>query len=652
MCVMKWWNVDGGQIDDGSTYAGEKFRGLHYFIREDIQNSIDAKLANEKPVRVVIDLRKVETENLPDEVGLQHIFSERLTCQSEGAAKQKLEEIKNSFHKDSVWVLRFSDFNTKGLKFDPDDDNSSWHTLVMSLNKTSKSGNEGGSFGLGKSVNLANSSRKQVFYRSVSAIDNSCAFQGLAFLASAARKANDGKKRYFSAYVRYGVTDETPKTSPHSFLSFEDRNEAGTDIFVVDPVKITTGFKDEAGQLNELGCQLICDVICNFAVSLKQGLLAFDLQENGESICTLASSEDVLQFLNSPSFNNCHDLQRNKAKEVNFFKNYFLNQVQTEKIVIDGTEIGTLSFTLDDEFGNFPYGCREPGMYIEPWKEKIRPGTKYQFILQVTEVSAAKLLRELESPEHTEWDHSSGRGSDKAIEFHKALRMRVSHVLKEFAKKAGEEIIAVRNLDVLKSQGDTDLEITDLKLKPQPVQIPKPIVVKPSKPKKAKARVKRSISPETENVDDEGVGGSAGGQKGSHIGKQPGTGNPAGTAGTVGNQEGQEQGEAMDQGADEKKPVLIHVDADFLAVSPSLGKYFLRFTPPKKAKKIRIELTYAGEQEDGDVSVEEVISSKNCSAKIMNHILEVEPQNTGTVTVMFKTVEKDFATLVGEFYVI
>lgn len=653
MNTMKWWNIDGGQMDEGSTYSGEKFRGLRYFIREDIQNSIDAKLDNQDPVRVVVDLHKVNTKDLPDEDGLRTIFHERLESQIEEAAKGKLADVKRSFQKETVWILRFSDFNTKGLKYEAGNRNSSWHTLVLAVNRTTKSGNEGGSFGLGKSVNLANSSRKQVFYRSLSAVDGSFAFQGLAFFASSPRNANDGKMHYNSAYVRYGVDDETPSIVNQSFLSFADRDEAGTDIFIVDPVGINNNFADELGNLNELSCDLLWNVIANFAVSLKQGILSFELQQNGKTLCTLSSSDDVLAFINNQVFVANQDVQKQNLTEIAFFKKYFSDQVQTASVIVDNVAVATLFYTLEDELGNYMYGCREPGMQIKPWSQRIRPETRYQFVLQVTDSHAAKLLRELESPEHTEWDpQDSGRGSQDAIAFQQNLRKQVSFLLKESARKFNEEKIAVRNIDVLKSNGDTDDEITDLKLKPLRITIPEPSITKQVKPKKSRARVKRTLSTKFQDIDIEGIGGNAGDQNGIHIGQNKGTQIPSGTAGYIGDVEGQTQGVVLEPDADKKKPVLMIVNAEFLSVSPELGKYYLRFVPPKKATQIRIVLSYVGEQEDGSIACENVISVKNADAIIKNGNLEITPKVNGKVSVMFQTVEKDFATLVGDFYAI
>ena len=85
--------------------------------------------------------------------------------------------------KDTIRILRISDFNTTGLPGSKEYKSSPWQNLVKSSGVSDKNGTSGGSYGIGKSAPFACSDLRTVYY---STLDNEGirAYQGVANLVS------------------------------------------------------------------------------------------------------------------------------------------------------------------------------------------------------------------------------------------------------------------------------------------------------------------------------------------------------------------------------------------------------------------------------------------------------------------------------------
>lgn len=84
---------------------------------------------------------------------------------------------------DSIRVLRISDYNTTGLTGSMEMKPSPWNDLVKSSGVSNKSGESGGSFGIGKSAPFACSDLRTLFYHTLDK-DGIRSYQGVANLAS------------------------------------------------------------------------------------------------------------------------------------------------------------------------------------------------------------------------------------------------------------------------------------------------------------------------------------------------------------------------------------------------------------------------------------------------------------------------------------
>ncbi|MFA7342093.1 MAG: hypothetical protein WCY65_02870, partial [Candidatus Methanomethylophilaceae archaeon] len=146
------WNFpphQGQFIGLTSTKMDNKQSRVHTFTKEICQNSSDA--VEQKPVIIEFDRFVLPMNEFPDLDGFRKTID---LCQktAEGyekdfSTKEKLEEIQSILSKDSIHVLRISDFNTTGLLGSRIKKISSpWRSLTLSKGISDKCGTSGGSF--------------------------------------------------------------------------------------------------------------------------------------------------------------------------------------------------------------------------------------------------------------------------------------------------------------------------------------------------------------------------------------------------------------------------------------------------------------------------------------------------------------------------
>lgn len=111
------WNFDTisaiQEVDFHKTLSDFYTRGIDGVVRENIQNSMDAKLADKEKVIVSIKCGEIDAKNVP---GIDEI-KERIHSLEEGNmyARETIEHMKDCIEKDVVKYISFEDSNTKGL---------------------------------------------------------------------------------------------------------------------------------------------------------------------------------------------------------------------------------------------------------------------------------------------------------------------------------------------------------------------------------------------------------------------------------------------------------------------------------------------------------------------------------------------------------
>src|SRR5208282_5946916 len=185
---IKWtFAKNEGGRESGLHDAGiETFKGNfdRYLAREVIQNSLDARAAASKPVKMQFKLRALKRKQIPDLEGLKTSLSRCANYwKQDKKAFKFFSEAEQLATADEVTALQVSDFNTTGVRGGDSDRNKDWYNLIRCAGSSPKGGGEGGSFGIGKNAPFAASEMRTVLYSTHTA-DGGRAFQGVAVLAS------------------------------------------------------------------------------------------------------------------------------------------------------------------------------------------------------------------------------------------------------------------------------------------------------------------------------------------------------------------------------------------------------------------------------------------------------------------------------------
>lgn len=154
--------TNGGKEDGWNEPGIAHFTGtpLSSVARETIQNSLDGRKLDGKPVEVVFELLPVK----PDDIGADELGKAIRACTrsadtlDDSKAKEALERAQGILKGERIPCLRISDTNTTGLLA------RNWHALVKMQGLSSKGEGSGGSYGIGKYAPFAVSALRTVFY--------------------------------------------------------------------------------------------------------------------------------------------------------------------------------------------------------------------------------------------------------------------------------------------------------------------------------------------------------------------------------------------------------------------------------------------------------------------------------------------------------
>lgn len=201
----------------------------YFLARESLQNIIDA--AEEYPAKAVFMMFPIKANELPEIEQLKEIFKackeykshEKETVRFFSKALEVITENKD------INILRISDFNTKGLTGGDSDQKDNYYNLMKAVGSTSKSGGQGGSFGLGKGSYFSASLFRMMFVSSIYA-KNKPIFQGklrlISHLENGEPMQGDGS---------FGLSKQKPVRDLNDIPDLFSRKgkEQGTDFFIV-----------------------------------------------------------------------------------------------------------------------------------------------------------------------------------------------------------------------------------------------------------------------------------------------------------------------------------------------------------------------------------------------------------------------------------
>lgn len=394
------WNFPSNNhgMLNGIGEAGiETFKGKPYesLAREICQNSLDARKNDTIPVKVEFVLEYVLTTQIPDFLTLKKSIKSCLDFWSEQNNDKTVKFFKKAVEvseANKIPVLRISDYNTTGLIGSDKEYNTPWQNLVKASGVSDKGSNCGGSFGIGKSAPFACSYLRTVFYSTIDK-DGLKASQGIARLVSFPM-SNSNEITTGTGYYGQKERNSAIKTC-NSIISNYKRSEVGTDVFVI-------GFNDKSNWENEV----ISSILNDFLVAINLGLLIVKIGK------TTISKENLGEIV-----------EQYKDQALMAY-NYYqaLTSPEAIKIETEFKDLGTIELyiLIKSDMHRRVMMSRSNGMKV--FDQKNFPSV-IQFaglcILKDEKVNA--FFREMENPQHNEWEPERHSNPKKAKEYKIAL---------------------------------------------------------------------------------------------------------------------------------------------------------------------------------------------------------------------------------------
>jgi hypothetical protein len=302
------WSFAGrgaGQIQ------GFNVAGLQWFaddpigkvVREICQNSIDAAISEDKPVRVAMALREINSSSIFQLGGLSPFVSaasDAATKQDQSEAKTYWANAKKSLNQKTVRVLEFHDFETKGLtgpiEFSIENAGTPWIGLVMASGVNVASNDaSGGSFGIGKSAPFVLSELRTVFYYTQEIEKSQKRFIGSAILQSidvAELYPDEPARQGFGNFgMCSGDSFERPLLDEEVPVWALQGREAfgvgtGTSVFVPGVANSLTA--------TEFANKATIATAANLYASVKFGILEVELDDGERRLINKENVDDVL----------------------------------------------------------------------------------------------------------------------------------------------------------------------------------------------------------------------------------------------------------------------------------------------------------------------------------------------------------------------
>lgn len=378
----KWeFASTGGSPDDGIHNSMiEHFAGNYnyYLAREIIQNSLDAKIEGSKePVTVEFKLEFFSSKEFPGYADLKEVFKKCKNYWIDEDTHVFIDNANKCLDQKVIPFLKISDYNTKGLSGGDYEKNGTWYKLVKSRGSSSKTGGEGGSFGIGKGAPFAASDLRIVFYSTKNETGFTI-FQGIAELVSF--EENKDVKRGIGSFGdgQHSIKDRVNFPSEKFW-----RKATGTDIYIA-------GYKNN----DEWESDLIKSVLRNFWYAIFKNELKVIIEGNEISSLNLETYLTA-NFSGEP--------YRDDVKPVGNPLQYYLTVSRGRFFPGSLPILGNVSFYFMDteEYLNHVAMMRKSHMII--FSRLFRFPGSFAGVFICDNEGGNSELRKMEPPAHDEW---------------------------------------------------------------------------------------------------------------------------------------------------------------------------------------------------------------------------------------------------------
>lgn len=376
--------------------------GISGGIKENIQNSLDAKLESILPVKVLIETGKLNTNKLP---GYREL-KDRIQGLS-GANQYTLETIDNmkkAIKKDNVHYITFEDRNTKGLEYIAGSTDCSYIAYAYQQgNHYSNTDNEatrGGSHGIGKIASNALSDIHLMYFANCDKYNNKLIGGTICLVEHKYGTKSYRSMGYFTDKIN------KPYTNNYSESIFK-KDIRGLKIII--PF-LKEEYDDE--------CDIIRCVCSNYFYAIHNNMLVVEV--NGKVI----NSTNLSKFIFDEKYfiQNYDDIS--KEFVVLNYKTYIESEKQKIHINFDENYEFDCYFKYDENIkrGRVAF-VRRMGMKITDRKIPGYIRKPFNAVVIPSNDLTEEFLKSLENQAHNEIDTNSLRSKDLQKKANKVLRI-------------------------------------------------------------------------------------------------------------------------------------------------------------------------------------------------------------------------------------
>lgn len=389
--------------------------GISGTIRENIQNSIDAKLpGSEEPVRVMIQADYIDKKDIPGIAQLEsHITS---LDGGNNYTRETIDYMRKSLNKERVPVLTFEDANTKGLSgADQIDQKTPYNVFAYKKGVHFEEENNkvetirGGSHGVGKIANNAASDIHLMYFANCDEFGNQHLGGTIQLIEHQMTGTCYRATGYFSDMNQENQYIPYPNNNTHKLFQKETRG-----------LKIIVPFlRDDYMEPDQI-VRAVCD---NFFLALLTNKLEVIIANGRVSLeITQATITEIMQDKHyyPENLDNKEEIKKNFTPL--YVDTYLNKKAMPIEIVANEKSFNfDLNFTYDEELKTGRVGIvRSMGMKIVDHKVKNYVRRPFNAVL-IGGAKEDEYLKTLENESHTELSSSALRDKKMKREANKFL---------------------------------------------------------------------------------------------------------------------------------------------------------------------------------------------------------------------------------------
>ncbi|WP_282006665.1 hypothetical protein [Propioniciclava sinopodophylli] len=417
-----YFEVAGRSATKGPVSPAEEFfegsRAEVSVAREMGQNSLDAALGS-GPVRMVFELRQMETDDIPDIESLRRHLAAVEVATREQTGHDRMLRASELANEQNLWVLRVGDYGTHGLR--GSEKRAQQVTALVALTRgagiSSTDSARGGSFGIGSAVGTMASDLSTVLYASLADDKEEVVFAGYSRLASHVDDSNTPRQADGFFTLLDDEDDFTYLTDPDPIGPFAKRTALGTDTYILGYRKA-----EEDPGLEHLRAAFVD----NFMLAIHRGRLVVEgITPHGSWTLDASTLQANLDATSLPFYRAMLDPDPYVGTIAG------LGEV---KLYADFDD------TLNKKLNTIT--VRGPLMKIDTFIHHSVPA-KYAAILDCSEQAVNDKLRPLEPPEHTKWDPGRAPYGEKVV---KSLKKFVQQGLLAKVKTQMGQTVEIKGL--------------------------------------------------------------------------------------------------------------------------------------------------------------------------------------------------------------